>query len=290
MTDPKLPRARSLLLLHAAVLCLISAAPGQAPSSYTPTVTFDVASVRPSPDANSFMVGGHFSADSTTLNITNFEIRNLLAMSYGIRWDQAVGLPNWGPRVMFNVEAKADPSTAPLLAKLTPQQRELEQQHMLQALLADRFKLKAHWETRETLVYNLVAAKQGPKMNSDGSTPPTPEELKNFGTHPIPHLYQRGDGRSGYDFVAHGCTTAEIAEMLSGQFGHPVLDKTGLTAKYDFVLRYHGTRLADRPADDLDPIPPLDQAIEDQLGLKLVTAKGSDQFLVIDHIEKPSEN
>jgi len=235
------------------------------------------------------MVSGQFSPDSTALNITNFDIRNLLSMSYGIRWDQAVGLPNWGPRVMFNVEAKADPSTAPLLAKLTPQQRKLEQQHMLQALLADRFKLKAHWESRETLVYNLVAAKQGPRMSPVGSTPPTPEELKNFGAYPIPPLYQRNDG-SGYDFVAHGCTAAQIAQMLSGQFGHPVFDKTGLTAKYDFVLRYPGTRLADRPADDLDPIPPLDQAIQDQLGLKLVTVKGSDQFLVIDHIEKPSEN
>jgi uncharacterized protein (TIGR03435 family) len=81
-----------------------------------------------------------------------------------------------------------------------------------------------------------------------------------------------------------------LFEAPAEQFGHPVFDKTGLTGKYDFTLRYHGTRLSDRKADDMDPVQPLDVAIQDQLGLKLKRTKGPVQILVIDHIEKPSEN
>jgi uncharacterized protein (TIGR03435 family) len=69
-----------------------------------------------------------------------------------------------------------------------------------------------------------------------------------------------------------------------------VFDKTGLTGKYDFVLKYKGRWDRDRPADDLDPTPPLDRALQDQLGLKVEPAKGPIKVLVIDHIEKPTEN
>ena len=82
----------------------------------------------------------------------------------------------------------------------------------------------------------------------------------------------------------------DITQMLAGQFGHPVIDKTGLTGKYDFTLRYHGIRRSDRAADDMDKVPPLDRAIQEQLGLKLEPTKAPERFLVVDHIEKPSEN
>jgi uncharacterized protein (TIGR03435 family) len=82
----------------------------------------------------------------------------------------------------------------------------------------------------------------------------------------------------------------DITQMLSVQFGRPVSDKTGLKGKYDFVLHYLDARITDRNADDLNPTPTLDQAIQDQLGLKLESTKGLGKFLIIDHIEKPSEN
>jgi hypothetical protein len=102
----------------------------------------------------------------------------------------------------------------------------------------------------------LVVSKNGPKMHEAKSEPPSPEEIRAWGDKPFPHLYQQGDSRVGFDFIAHD----------------------------------HGTRLSDRSADDMDPVPPLETAIQNQLGLKLEPAKGSVQFLVIDHIEKPSEN
>jgi uncharacterized protein (TIGR03435 family) len=77
---------------------------------------------------------------------------------------------------------------------------------------------------------------------------------------------------------------------LTGQFGRPVIDKTGLTGKYDFVLKYKGRWDRDRDADDLDPMPPMDQALQRELGLKVEAAKGPVKLLVIDHIQKPSDN
>jgi uncharacterized protein (TIGR03435 family) len=78
--------------------------------------------------------------------------------------------------------------------------------------------------------------------------------------------------------------------MLTGQFGRPVNDETGLTGKYDFVLKYKGRWDRDRPADDLDPTPPMDRALQEELGLKVEAAKGPVNVLIIDHIDKPSEN
>jgi uncharacterized protein (TIGR03435 family) len=81
-----------------------------------------------------------------------------------------------------------------------------------------------------------------------------------------------------------------LVEMLTVQLGGPVVDKTGLTDKYDFVLKYKGRWDSDRPADDPDPTLPLDQALQQELGLKVERAKGPVKMLVIDHVEKPSAN
>jgi uncharacterized protein (TIGR03435 family) len=78
--------------------------------------------------------------------------------------------------------------------------------------------------------------------------------------------------------------------MLTAQFGRPVIDKTGLTGKYDFVLKYKGRWDRDRDADDLDPTPPMDRALQEELGLKVEAAKGLVKVLVIDHVDKPLEN
>ncbi|HEV2711071.1 MAG TPA: TIGR03435 family protein [Edaphobacter sp.] len=297
----KLSSARKLLLFGSGWMALATpitfaqagAVPDVAPAAtaskaYVPTLTFDVASIRESPAADSYMVGGFFLAHSSSLHVTNFDMMNLLSTAYGIRWDQISGLPNW--REMFNIQAKSGSAADERLAALSKAQETLEQQHMMQVLLADRFKLKAHWETRESLAYDLVLSKDGPKMAAAKGELPSAEERKAWSDHPIPPLYQRGDSRVGFDYVAHGCSMDDIVQMLAMQFGHPVLDKTGLTGKYDFILRYHDTQLSDRKADDMDPIPTLDIAIQDQLGLKLKSTKGPVQTLVIDHIEKPSAN
>jgi uncharacterized protein (TIGR03435 family) len=82
----------------------------------------------------------------------------------------------------------------------------------------------------------------------------------------------------------------QLALALKLMFLRPVTNKTGLADKYDFVLKYKGRWDSDRPANDPDPTLPMDQALQQELGLKLEPAKGPLQVLVIDHIEKPSEN
>jgi uncharacterized protein (TIGR03435 family) len=260
----------------------------KANGDYVPTMTFDVASIRQSPPADSYIVGGSFSPHSSFFRATNLNVANLLAIAYDVRKDQIQGLSDWP--AMFNVQAKSDSAADQRLAQLTKDQEKMEQQHMLQTLLADRFKLKIHWETRQGPTYDLVVAKKVPKMQLAKGDPPSAEEQKLWGDRPIPPLYQRGDSRVAFDFVAHGCSLNDLAETLAGQFGRPVADKTGLKGKDDFTLHYHDTRLSDRSPDDQDPTPPLDRAIQDQLGLKLEPAKGPTQLLAIDHIEKPSEN
>lgn len=258
---------------------------------YVPTLTFDVASIRQSADADSYLVSGGFSPHSSSFRVTNFNLMNLLSSAYGIRWDQISGIPDRSAMFnMFNIQAKAGSIADEHLAGLSKDQQKLEQQHMLQTMLADRFKLKVHWEMREAPAYDLLVSKKGSKMQEAKGAPPSAEEKKAWGNYPIPPLYQRGDSQVGFDYVAHGCSMSDITGMLAGQFGHPVVDKTGLTGKYDFILRYHGALLSDRKADDLDPIPTLDTAIQDQLGLKLKPTKAPEKILVIDHIEKPSDN
>jgi uncharacterized protein (TIGR03435 family) len=287
---------RGLLLLASAFVLPVAfaqtsstaAQTASAGDIYVPTLTFDVAAIRQSPDAASYMVGASFAPHSSAFHATNFGIVNLLTMAYGIRWDQVSGVTD--RRTMFDIQAKADSASDEKLAKLSTAQEWMEKQHMLQVLLADRFKVKAHWETREGPTYNLVIAKNGSKLNEAKGEPPDPESLKRWGDRPMPPLYQQGDSQAGFDYIGYQCSTDDLAKMLAVQFGHPVTDKTGLTAKYNFKMHYHGTRLSDRSADDLDPVPPLDTAIQDQLGLKLEPARGSSQLLVIDHIEKPSEN
>jgi uncharacterized protein (TIGR03435 family) len=254
-------------------------------------MTFDVTSVRESkPDANAgFRVGGGFQPpNSGNLRLENNGFMNLILWAYEVNPHLIEGIPRDLAWATFNVEAKADGETDAKLAKLTKEQVRLEQEHMMQGLLAERFKLKAHWETRDGLAYDLVVSKAG-RLQSSGAGP-SAEELKRFGDRPIPSLYQQGDSRYGFHYIAHGATTHDIASMLAMQMGRPVSDKTALSGKYDFDLKYYQTKASDRKDDETNPWPPLETAIQDQLGVKLVTSHAPVRYLVIDHIEKPSEN
>jgi len=263
---------------------------GGAPAAYVPTMTFDVASVREADKVDSYTVTGNLDPHTSAIRLQNFDMSNLLNVAYGIDWYNMVGVPEWPYPAMFTIVAKSDTAADERLAKLSDREAVLEKQHMLQALLAERFKLKAHWETRQGPVYDLVVAKPGRlRLHEAKGAPPSAEETKAWGDHAVPALYQRNDGR-GYDFVGRGASMSDIVVMLSGQLGHPVKDKTGLTARYDFVLKYYGRTKQDRQVDDMDPTLPIDEAIEAELGLKVVPAKGAIQVLVIDHVEKPSEN
>jgi uncharacterized protein (TIGR03435 family) len=256
---------------------------------YVPTMTFDVTSVREiKPDVQGRFFIGFSPQNSRNVQLTNNLLLNLVMWAYDVKHYQIEGIPREFGGTMFNVEAKTDSATDERLAKLTKEQVRLEQAHMRQALLAERFKLKVHWETRNGETYDLFVAKAG-RLKSTGESP-SAEEMKKFGDRPIPRLYQQGSSMRGFEYAAHGATIADIVQMLSGQFGRPVADKTGLTGKYDFNLKYYQVLESQRKDDETNPWLPLETAIQDQLGLKLKPSHGPVQRLIIDHIEKPSEN
>ena len=260
--------------------------------TYVPTMTFDVASVRENKEADihsGITMSGQFTPHTTNLRLVNWRIESILSAAFGINEWQVAGAPKWPFPTVFVIEAKGDADADAKMAALQTDEQRMEQQHMFQALLEDRFKLKTHWETKEGDVYDLVVAKSGQKLGAAGSMPPSAYELKNFGDSPVRQLYQRNDGRA-LDWIGHACPIEYLVSVLTGNFGRPVIDKTGLTGKYDFVLKYGGRWDSDRGADDMDPTPPMDRALEEELGLKVEPAKGPVKVLVIDHIEKPSEN
>ena len=268
----------------------VSSLPANAP--YVATMTFDVASVHENKNVDTnagITVSGHFVSNTTTLRVTNWTIENLISYAYGVDHYQILGVPKWPWPTMFVIEAKGDSEADAKMAALTKEHQLAEQQHMLRTLLEERFKLKTHWETKEGDTYNLVVAKGGPKLGAVGSMAVSADESGKFGDRPVPALYQKNDGQ-GYDFIAHRCSMSQLVGTLTAQFGRPVIDQTRLTGNYDFVLKYKGRWDRDRNADDPDPTPPMDRALQEELGLKVEAAKGPVKVLVIDRVDKPSEN
>jgi len=197
--------------------------------------------------------------------------------------DQVSGLPEWANGTAmsterFAIEAKMDEETAAALKKLPMDQQLAIRRSMMQAVLADRFNLKVHKETREMPVYNLVITKNGPKFKE---TPPDKKTDDNYGWAEI----------SGDDLGI-----AQIIGMISGNARRFVVDKTGLTGKYSLSLKWNPMADQDTPAWFADQYPQFKGrpdifiALEEQLGLKLEPAKGPVDVYVIDHAEKPSEN
>jgi uncharacterized protein (TIGR03435 family) len=141
-------------------------------------------------------------------------------------------------------------------------------QVMLQAMLADRFALKAHRESRELPIYVLTVAPGGAKMKKTAA-----------------------DGQGGNANYSSGKVTAReisveaLAANLSFAVGRPIVNKTGLEGGYDLMLDY-----APEGADASDPRPSLFTALKEQLGLELAPGKGPVDVIVVDHIERPTEN
>jgi uncharacterized protein (TIGR03435 family) len=173
----------------------------------------------------------------------------------------------------YDIEAKADNRDPRFKAAEAggPAAQEALLNSMLQALLADRFKLAVHRETKETSGYALVVAKGGPKLKE-------------------PTEAQSGDG--SISVVSRGRLKGQkaplsmLAEQLTRLVGRPVVDETGLEGGFDFDLEWTPE---DTPTD-LAQVPPIFTAIQEQLGLRLEARKERTEIIVIDHVEKPDAN
>jgi uncharacterized protein (TIGR03435 family) len=224
--------------------------------------------------------------------------QQIISIAYGVKSFQMSGGPSWLPSERFDIEAKMDAATAAALDKLTQSQRALAQQQMLQALLADRFELTVHRETKQLTTYTLVIAKGGPKLQQakPGDTYP------NGGTYPDGTHEGANSMRESPlgDITAQAVSIARLVQSLTQMLGYPVSDKTELKGVYDFKLRYtpddrlqppNGSTNARLPSPPTDSdAPSLFDALQEQLGLKLESAKAPAEVIVIDHVEKPSGN
>ena len=241
-----------------------------------PNAVFDVASVRMG-DPNSVRQGIHIQPGGR-FNTTNTTLKMLVAFAYDVENYQIAGGPAWSESDKFTIDAKpVDPALIP-----SGPEGDAQIRLMVRSLLAERFKVSVHRDTKEDRIYNLVIGKNGSKLNE---------------TNPAT-VGQNLEGRTG-QFTATGVPLSMLTQSLSRQLGRPVIDKTGLSGRYDFKLTYvpesrdgiFGQVLPTDPAaaDNLETTA-LFTALQEQLGLKLESAKGPIEIVVIDQAERPTEN
>jgi uncharacterized protein (TIGR03435 family) len=198
----------------------------------------------------------------------------LIRWAYEMPETRILGAPAWASSTMFNIDAKADPAVDGQLHSLTSDAGRSQKERMVQALLANRFKLVTHTETRDLPTYALVVAKSGPKLGSV-------QDNGSFVNHGRDHLEVQGPN-----------SVSLLAEELSKEIGRPVVDQTGIAGRYDLTLKWTPDDRA--PSTDSSDAsrsgPSLYTAIQEQLGLKLEPTRGPVEVLVVDYVEKPSEN
>jgi bla regulator protein BlaR1 len=245
------------------------------PCSAHPSVGFDVATIKPSdkPAGGSSM---HRQADSLT---SSGVLRRLILFAYDLRDFQVTGGPDWVNTQVWEIRATVDPPD-PDGATLDAAGRQAlidSERQRLQSLLADRFHFKCHIAAKELPIYELVSAKGGAKLTQ--TTAPAEKQHS---------ISSNGNGRR-VNLVATGIGMDDAAKFLSSEVGRRVVDKTRLTGSYDITLTWMPAMASAADADAASG-PTIFTALEEQLGLKLVTAKGPVQVLVMDAVEKPSEN
>ncbi|HUK30873.1 MAG TPA: M56 and DUF3738 domain-containing protein [Candidatus Acidoferrum sp.] len=258
---------------------------------------FEVASIKPTKPGQVGMSMDSLGTGTVTDTFiaTNIPliayIREAYGMSFGAEDGRVLGAPAWVNSERYDIEAKIDRSVVDSLNKLNPRERTIEMQQMLQKLLANRFGLAVHRETRDLSVYSLVVAKNGPKLQEA-----KPEDSARSG------MGLRGRGGP---LVGRAVPMPVLAEQLSALVNRIVLDKTGLTGKYNFTMQWTpdegqgpnyikdaGSTANGQPGPGAqDPSgPSIFTALQDQLGLKLESGKGPIEVIVIDHVERPSGN
>ena len=251
-------------------------------------LSFDAASIKPCPTQppNRLDIhppGGPGTSDPGRIHYEWTSLKRLLMNAYDVKDFQISG-PDWLASTRFDVQATMSPGTT-----------KAQFREMLQNLLTERFKITLHHETKDLPMYSLIVAKGGPKLD-------TTHRVDNYGFPAaapqqgarMMELGMKDRGR----LVAYQQTTQDLADHL-GLVGRPVIDSTGLTAKYDFTLTFslEGLGIAPPPPGtgasgaDSDAPPDIFSALESQLGLKLQSKKGPVDLIVIDHIEKePTAN
>jgi len=295
---PMLVLAGTIVLVQVGLPAQTSAAAsGSAPKADTSSTSlpaFEVVSIKPN-KSDSMMSRIMMTPDG--ISVTGMPLHMLLREALGVSDNQLVGEPGWVSSDRFDIEGKVAAEDAPKLKTLTPQQRWT----MFLPIFVDRFGLKFHHETKDLTQFVLVIAKGGPKL----------QEAKEGDT------YENGmktpDGRTagaGMMRMSPGEVTGQAVPLdqllryLSFQFHSTVINKTGLTGRYDIHLKWAPDETSgpmfkspdgaqpgsDNSAPPAPTGPSIFTALQEQLGLKIESQKQPADVIVIDHIETPSPN
>jgi uncharacterized protein (TIGR03435 family) len=239
-------------------------------------LAFDVASVKPNTSSSNSMsidddVGGGLTA-------TNVSVRLLIRFAYNLRDYQILNAPGWADTERFDVFAKLAPEAA--ASEPAPHSAAANERlrRRSQNLLAERFGLVIHSETREMPVYALVIAKGGPKLKESTSE-------------------TAGCSMGDRHIQCRKMTMQQFAEVvLSNHLGHKVVDKTALTGVYDIAFDYVQESVS-KPGVEHGASEPADlngatflTAMQEQLGVRIETTKGTDNFYVVEQVKRPTAN
>lgn len=247
--------------------------PPQKPMSADANPAFEVATIKPSKPGTP---GRAFSVRGREFSTFNTTVSDMMVFAYGVHARQIVGGPAWLETDKYDLVARPDGEGQP---------NDKQWKTMIQKLLADRCQLTFHRDKKELSVYALVVAKGGPKLTKSDGDP-----------NGLPGMFFAGLG----NLPARNATMADFAGLMqSAVLNRPVVDQTGLQGRFDFTLKWtpdefqfagFGPRAAASAGDTADAPPDLFTAVQQQLGLKLESTKAPAEVLVIDRVEKPSEN
>jgi uncharacterized protein (TIGR03435 family) len=233
---------------------------------------FEVATIKPS---NPGAQGKGFTVRGRQVLTINTSLSDLITFAYELHARQIAGGPAWLESDKYDVTGQPDIVGLPSVAQI---------RFMIQKLLADRFKLAFHREKKELSVYALVVGPKGPTLTKSAGDP-----------NGLPGLVFRGLGV----LPVQNATMGDFAGVMqTAVLDRPVVDQTGLTGRYDFTLRWTpdetqfvgmGVRVPP-PTGDASAAPGLFTAIQEQLGLKFEATKAPVDVVVVDHVERPSDN
>jgi uncharacterized protein (TIGR03435 family) len=234
-------------------------------------LTFDVATIKLSQPGATGLFGIKPLPGGDGYTASNVPVKLIFALMYKVPIRQITGGPDWLATEGYDIEARADHSYS------------IDDLHlMMQNLLADRFNLKFHKETREGPVYALTVDKSGLKMKPDGT-----------GQGMTIPIVPGGAGKVVGTRVPMQYLGWWLGQQLQND-GRPVIDKTGLDQSYDFTLSFMPQLPPNASRDSLPPelqeLPSIFDALKEQLGLKLEPEKGPVEYYVIDQVERPSPN
>ena len=269
---------RTIATTVAAGVLISSALGAQLPPADIANPTYDVVSVKPNKSGDGRARIGRQPGGRWTM--VNVPAAGLILTAYPSKVDELAGAPAWVTTERFDVDARA-----------TFEPTREQERVMLRALLADRFKLAARYESQDRPIYSLVVARSDGRLPSelrrldiDCATfkRPAPGSAAASDVKDVPICgYRMSSSGTVLSLMSGGSSMQGLADSISSYAGRPVFDKTGLAGYYAYTLKYDGAT-----TDGVS----IFTALQEQLGLKLEPARGPLDVVVIDHIERPTEN